>query len=130
MKKILALAIAALLVAAPVAAQTRSVRSFADFAIGFNDRYQPIQLALDTEDWDMAATNLEELTLWLIAEDPEPCYAGLWGVAIAFSAASTQAIIAQSYSTSDVLLVMAMNDFLVDIRTVQDSITNGPSLNC
>lgn len=130
MKKILALTVAALLCAAPVFAQTRTERNFIDFAYGFTERYEPIQASLDNNDWEEAATHLEEMTLWLIAEDPHPCYAGLWGIAIAFTAASTQLAIAQSYSSADVLLVLEMNDFLTEIKAVQDVVTSGPPLPC
>lgn len=129
MKKIIALAVAAMLIAAPVAAQTRAVRSFEDWALGFAEKYAPVEVALDEPDWSAAADHLEEMTIWLLEEDPMPCYAGLWGIAAAFSAASTQVAIANAYGT-DAFMVLEMNAFLEELNALQEQITSGPPLNC
>ena len=129
MKKIIALAIGAVLIAAPVSAQTRYVRPFADFALGFAEKYAPVQVSIDSNDWDSAADHLSDMTIWLLEADPEPCYAGLWGIASAFSAASTQVAIANAYGT-DAFMILEMGSFLEELSALQEQITSGPTLDC
>jgi hypothetical protein len=119
--KALAIVLAGLLLVTPVSAQERYVRSFEDFGNGFIEKAGPISTALGLDDWDTAAPLLEDLTIWIIESDPEPCYASLWGIAAAWSASSAQLANVMSAGNADPYAIAAVGDFQSRLNIIQQA---------
>ena len=131
MKKLLAVVTALVLVAAPATAQTtREVRPFIEYATEVMPRLTEVETYIGLEDYESAMVGLQDLTIWMLEKDPEPCYVGLWGVVIGFAAASAQGTAILLHAPGNLDLLIENNDFLARVKAVQDVIVSGPTLDC
>lgn len=138
-KTAIATALSFIVSIAPAAsAQDVPQRPFLEFVEGFATRIDPFTSDLDAGAWGDAAEKAQELTMWLLEKGPEECYAYVWGLAVAMSAATAPTMLTSEYTetpgfipTAEALnMSLGQQNFIAELKKISDELSSTYTMSC